>query len=332
MFEAFASAGVLSIGAWLVINGKMTLGQLVASEIIILMILSSIDKIVQKIETWYDLLTAIDKVSYISKLGVEKKDGILLEPSEIGSEIKIIDVDFSYNDSVKVFNKLNMELSSGARASLVGVSGSGKTSLAYILSGLYEINSGHIFIDGRDIRSIDLDSLRTSFALVSDFNEIFSGTVEENILLGRNALEKDSLDKVIDLLELERDLRKYPKGLNTQLLSEGRNISLGQRQRILIARSIIGNPQLLILDEAFGGMDQMTKLKIINKIFDLRNPWTILNITHDAEVVARTKEIFLLEDGAIKEKGLIDDLSNDTKSAFSQLFPELAKFKIREAN
>lgn len=332
LFEAFASAGVLSIGAWLVINGKMTLGQLVASEIIILMILSSIDKIVQKIETWYDLLTAIDKVSYISKLGVEKKDGILLEPSEIGSEIKIIDVDFSYNDSVKVFNKLNMELSSGARASLVGVSGSGKTSLAYILSGLYEINSGHIFIDGRDIRSIDLDSLRTRFALVSDFNEIFSGTVEENILLGRNALEKDSLDKVIDLLELERDLRKYPKGLNTKLLSEGRNISLGQRQRILIARSIIGNPQLLILDEAFGGMDEMTKLKIINKIFDLKNPWTILNITHDAEVVARTKEIFLLEDGAIKEKGLIDDLSNDTKSSFSQLFPELAKFKIREAN
>ena len=188
-----------------------------------------------------------------------------------------------------------------------------------------------MFVDGRDLNSIDLDSLRARFALVSDFNKIFSGTVEENILLGRDHLAKESLEKVIEMLELERDLRKYPNGINTHLLSEGRNISLGQRQRILIARAVIGNPQLLILDEAFGGMDEMTKLKIINKMFDLKNPWTILNITHDAEVVARTNEIFLLEDGCIKEKGLIDDLSNDSNSAFSRLFPELAKFKIRES-
>jgi len=331
ILEAFASAGVLAIGSWLVISGNMTLGQLVAAEIIILMILAAIDKITQKLESWYDLLTAIDKVNYINKLSIEKKDGVLLEPRDKGAEIKIIDLDFSYTDTVKVFNKLNMELKPAARASLVGVSGSGKTSLAYILSGLYEISTGSVFVDGRDLNSIDLDSLRARFALVSDFNEIFSGTVEENILLGRDHLAKESLEKVIEMLELERDLRKYPNGINTHLLSEGRNISLGQRQRILIARAVIGNPQLLILDEAFGGMDEMTKLKIINKMFDLKNPWTILNITHDAEVVARTNEIFLLEDGCIKEKGLIDDLSNDSNSAFSRLFPELAKFKIRES-
>lgn len=326
LFEAIASSGVLLIGAWLVINEKMTIGQLVAAEIVVLMIITAINKIVQKIETWYDLLTAIDKVNYISKLDKERSDGLSLEKSPQASSIKIQNLSFSYNENFEIFNNLNLELNPSARASLVGVSGSGKTSLAYILAGLHEIKSGKIYLDNRDINSISLESLRNKVSLVSDFNEIFSGTVAENILLGRT-FNKSRIDEVINILELERDLKKYPLGLESSLLSEGRNISLGQRQRILIARAIINQPQLLILDEAFGGMDEMTKLKIINRLLSSENPWTILNITHDAELVSRTKDIFLLEDSHIKEQGLLDDLINNSESRFSQLFPELARLK-----
>jgi len=326
LFEAIASSGVLLIGAWLVINEKMTIGQLVAAEIVILMIITAINKIVQKIETWYDLLTAIDKVNYMSKLDQERSDGLSLERSTQASSIKIQNLNFSYNEGFEVFNNLNLELNPGTRASLVGVSGSGKTSLAYVLAGLHEIKSGKIYLDNKDINSISLESLRHKVALVSDFNEIFSGTVSENILLGRT-FNKDRINEVINMLELERDLKKYPFGLESQLLSEGRNISLGQRQRILIARAIINQPQLLILDEALVGMDEMTKLKIINRLLDSENPWTILNITHDAELVARTEQIFLLEDSHIKEQGLLHDLINNSESRFSQLFPELSKLK-----
>lgn len=325
--EAFASAGVLAIGGWLVINGKLSLGQLVAAELIVLMILSALDKVVQKLGSWYDLLTAIDKVSVIDSLSSERKGGDSLTRNNSGAIISVENLVFSYTPEKKIFNKINLDISSGSRSSLVGVSGTGKTSLAYLICGLYEPEEGSILFNGSPIRSYDLNSLRENIALVSDSNEIFSGTVEENITLGRKHITKEHLEEVIDLVELSRDIKQYPKGLRSQLLSEGRNISLGQRQRILIARSIITNPELLILDEAFAGMDEMIKLKIISKIFSPSKPWTILNITHDSEVVARTNYIYLLDKGNILEEGFTDHLALNPESSFSKLFPELSKLR-----
>lgn len=328
--EAFASAGVLAIGGWLVIHRQLTLGQLVASELIILMILSAMDKIIQKLGSWYDLLTAIDKVSTIDHLGTERNTGANTRKNNKGAEVICEDLVFAYHPERKIFNKLNLKIESGARTSLVGVSGSGKTSLAYLISGLYEAQEGNIVFNDSPIKGLNLSNLRENIALVSDFNEIFSATVEENITLGRENLKQEDLDNVIELLELKRDIKQYPQGLQTQLLSEGRNISLGQRQRILLARAIMSKPQLLILDEAFGGMDEMTKLKIIEKLFDKERLWTILNITHDAEIVVRTDYIYLLEKGEIREEGQISSLARNLDSAFSKLFPDLAKMVQKE--
>ena len=330
IIQALGTAGVLSIGGWLVINGQLSLGQLVASELIIIMILSALDKIIQKLESWYDLLTAIDKVNYINLLDTERTNGIKAKLDGQGAEITCEDIVFGYTPERKIFNKLNLHLEHGSRTSLVGVSGAGKTTLAHLITGLYDTHEGSIMFNGSPITSLMLNDLRKNIALVSDFNEIFSGTVEENILLGRSYLSEDDLRRVIDLVELERDLKQYPNGLQTLLLSEGRNISLGQRQRILLARSIINNPQLLILDEAFGGMDEMTKLKIIEKLFEKSQPWTILNITHDAEVVAKTDYIYLLEKGLVREQGPLNDLISNSESQFCKLFPELTRIKQKE--
>ncbi|MDD9898163.1 MAG: ATP-binding cassette domain-containing protein [Candidatus Melainabacteria bacterium] len=331
LIEAFASAGVLAIGGWLVIHGKLSLGQLVASELIILMVLSALDKVIQKLESWYDLLTAIEKVSFIDELETERKDGSMVFVKANGAELVCEDLVFSYYPERKIFEKVNLKLRPGSRTSLVGVSGSGKTTLACLISGLNDVQEGNILFNGLPIKSLNLGSLRENIALVSDFNEIFAGSVEKNITLDRAHLGPKDLRWVIELVELDRDIKQYPQGLQTELLSEGRNISLGQRQRILLARSIIDRPQLLILDEAFGGMDERTKLKIIAKIFDKDKPWTILNITHDAEVVARTDYIYLLEKGVIGEEGLTQRLVVDKSSLFSQLFPELCEMKQKGA-
>ena len=292
------------------------------------MVLSALDKIVQKLESWYDLLTAIDKVGVIDKLEVERESGVRVKKNEQGAEVLIEDLVFSYTKERKIFDKINLNIAPGSRSSLVGVSGSGKTSLAYLISGLHQADEGNIVFNGMPIKSVDLIDLRNNIALVSDFNEIFTASVQENITLNREVSDEE-LEKVINLVELQRDIKQYPQGLQTQLQSEGRNISLGQRQRILLARSIINSPQLLILDEAFGGMDERTKLKIIENIFDPDLPWTISNITHDAEVVAKTEDIYLLEKGVIKEEGHIDDLTSNPESSFSTLFPELRRMVRR---
>lgn len=331
LIEAFASAGVLAIGGWLVLNGQLTLGQLVASELLILMILAALDKIIQKLESWYDLLTAIDKVSTIEKLESERENGTKAKANPNGAELVCEDIVFSYRSDRKIFQKLNLRIESGSRVSLVGVSGSGKTSLAKLISGLYEVQEGNILFNGQTVKSLNLRSLREGIALVSDFNEIFAATVEENITLGRANISEDDLERVLELTHMHRDLQQYEYGLETKLLSEGRNISLGQRQRILLARSLVKNPQLLILDEAFGGMDERTKLTIVKNIFDKDKPWTILNITHDAEVVSKTDYSYLLDKGQIVEHGETEKLSLDVDSAFSKLFPELCMIKHKES-
>lgn len=328
--QAIGGAGVLAIGGWLVVNGQLSLGQLVASELIILMIVSALEKIMGKLESWYDLLTALDKVNYIDQFEIERNNGINVSKNLNGAEIVCEDIVFSYTPDRRIFDKVNIKIETGSRSSLVGVSGSGKTSLAYLISGIYEIQEGNILFNNSPIKGLNLESLRKNIALVSDYNEIFAATVEENITLGRKNLSENALTQVIEMVELERDLKQYSHGIQTMLLSEGRNISLGQRQRILLARAIIESPQLLILDEAFGGMDEMTKLKIINKLFDKTRPWTILNITHDAEVVAKTDYVYVLEKGLIREEGLIDNLIIDTNSTFTKLFPELSRLKLKE--
>lgn len=322
---ALASASVLAIGGWLVMQGKLTLGQLVASELVILMIVSSLDKIVQKFESWYDLLTAIDKVSHITDLDTERDDGIELNLNEKGLELVCDDLSFSYNAQRKVLDKVNLQLESGSRKSIVGVSGAGKTTFAYLISGLQEFQEGNILLNGSPLKGLSLDSIRRNIALVSDYNEIFAATIEENIVLNRADISKEDLDEVVELVHLERDLQQFSQGIKTKLLSEGRNVSLGQRQRILLARALVSKPQLLILDEAFGGMDERTKLKIINNIFDVNKPWTILNITHDAEVVLRTNYIYLLDQGKIAEEGETKKLLKNSESSFSKLFPDLHK-------
>ena len=322
---ALASASVLAIGGWLVMQGKLSLGQLVASELVILMIVSSLDKIVQKFESWYDLLTAIDKVSLITDLETERKDGIDLNPSESGLRVVCDDLSFSYNEQRKVLDKIKLELEPGSKKSLVGVSGAGKPTFAYLLSGLQEFQEGNLLLNNSPIKGLKLSSIRENIALVIDYNEIFAGTIEENIILGRNNLNKENLDEVIEMVHLERDIKQFPLGIKTSLLSEGRNISLGQRQRILLARALITKPKLLILDEAFGGMDEKTKLTIINNIFDTKQPWTILNITHDAEVVLRTNYIYLLDQGKIIEEGNTKSLLDISQTQLSILFPDLHK-------
>ncbi len=330
LIQSMATVGILAIGGWLVMNGSLSLGQLVAAELIVLIILSALDKIVQKLESYYDMITALEKVALITDFQPESQTGEALRPSP-SVALSCKELSFAYSSDRLVLNNLDFDISAGARLSLVGASGSGKTTLGYLLAGLYSPSSGKIFINNQATSALDINTLRSKVALVSGFNEIFDATVEDNITLGR-LVSNERLLEIIDLLELDRDLKQYPRGLKTLLVSEGRNISLGQRQRILIARSILEEPSLLILDEAFSGMDELTKLKIIDRIFMKDKPWTIINISHDAELVSRTKDIMVLEHGRITERGLLYDLAAEPVSSFAKLFPELSKTLRKEVS
>ncbi len=327
MLEAMATAGVLMIGGWLVMNGQLSLGQLVASEIVILLILSATDKLVQYLESGYDLLAAVDKVHQVLRFEQERVDGTSLPDITHGLHLKCHNITFGYRPEKNVVQHLSLNLPPQSHTSVVGPSGMGKSTLAGLICGLHDTHSGQITLNDVDIRQYKLPELRKAIALVGDGYELFEGTVEDNILLGLTAdeLPQGALAWAIDMVMMARDLRQYPHGLQHRITTAGTNISLGQRHRILMARAIVQQPKLLILDEAFTGMDEQTKLGILEKLFSSENPWTILNISHDAEIVQRTDMAHVLIDGNFAESGPPEVLAKNVGGQFSLLFPDLSE-------
>lgn len=324
-FQAFASAGILAIGGWLVINRQLTLGQLVAAELIVLNVLSALEKLVRNCDTFYDLLTGLDKVGHISDLPIERDNGIDLPKSREGLGIDCLRLHFSYDGTREILSDIELSVESGQRASLVGASGAGKTTLASLVCGLQEPSHGTVEINGFDVRDLSLLSLRRQVGLVGDINEIFEGTIEENVGLGRPSVSHRDIRWALDVSQFSEDLVVLPNGINTMLVSGGRNLSRGQVQRLLIARAIAERPNLLILDEAFTGIDEKTKLKIIDALFAKDNKWTVFDISHDAEVVMRSDQVYVLSNGKISESGTPTDLAWRDQSEFGHLFPELAR-------
>lgn len=320
--QAIATVSVLAVGGWLVLEGKLSLGQLVASELIILIILNSLEKITHKLESFYDLLTSLYKVSQITDIKSERLGGNDFFDTNQGAKIEAKNLNFYFDEVAPTLKNISFSLEPRSTTSLIGVSGSGKTTLANLIAGLYIPTEGKVFINDQSTDGIDLSQLRSQVAFISNYSEIFDGTVEENITIGKE-YSKERLYEVLDMVMMTRDLKLYKHGLKTKLISEGRNISLGQRQRILLARAIISEPEILILDEVFGGMDEATKLQIAANLFDPKHKWTILNISHDAHTVCLTKNILVLEEGEIIESGELESLYSKKDSHFRKIFPQL---------
>ena len=324
LFQAIASAGTLGIGGWLVINRQLTLGQLVAAELIVVAVLAALDKLIRLADVVYDLLTALDKVGHVTDLPIERQEGRYVPAAADGAAVRCRDVHFSHLPNVPVLKGLDLLVERGQRVSLVGASGAGKTTLATLICGLEEPSQGSVEVNGIEVRAANLCSLRELLGLVSDENEIFEGPLEDNVAVGRPHVTHEDVRWALELVQLTDDIARMPAGVRTVLISSGRNLSHGQRQRLLLARAIAARPRLLILDEAFTGIDDRTKLKILDALYSPENPWTIIDISHDAEVVARSSVVHVLCGGRIVESGAPEELARRAGSEFASLFPELA--------
>lgn len=324
LFQALASAGILAIGGWLVINRQLTLGQLVAAELIVVNVLSALEKLIRNCDTYYDLMSGLHKVGHLTDLPLERVDGNSFV-ADVGSATLLVqDVSFSYQEGATVLGNVSLRLESGERASLVGASGAGKTTLALILCGLLEPDSGLIEFAGADLRDIGLEAMRSSIGLVGDANEIFQGTIEENVRMGRDFVTRKDVRWALTVARLDEEVGRLPNGIQTQLVSSGKNLSRGQVQRLLIARAIAHRPALLILDEAFTGIEEKTKIAIVEALLAPEFRWTVIDISHDAEVVKKSDRVYVLAENRIVEVGSPAALSWENNSHFSTLFPELA--------
>jgi ATP-binding cassette subfamily B protein len=323
IFRAGATVGVLGLGGALVLGEQLTIGELVAAELVVIAMLGAIEKLIEQFEHHYDLFTAIDKVSHLVDRPLEPSGGEPAPNFEDAVSVDLKNIEFGYDEHHKVLKGVTLHIQKGARVSLVGTSGSGKTTLANLLLGLYEPSRGKIMIDDYDISRMSLEGIRKTVSIVMEANELFDGTIEENITMGRD-FTYEQLVWALKTAQLYDEVYALPDGLKTHLVPMGQNVSIGIRRRIMVARAIIGKPRLLILDECFGGIEESVKLDLVRALYQEKY-WTIIDIAHDAELIRRSEMIYVMRGGKIAESGLPFELALKEGSIFSELFPELAR-------
>jgi ATP-binding cassette subfamily B protein len=322
LVNAMAIASLLAIGGWLVMQGDISLGQLVAAELMMLLLLASVNKIVVNLESWYDLLTGLDKLGHLTDLPAESSEGVEYISQKDGVEIVLNNVAYKYpQQPTPLFNELSMRFSKGTHTAIVGQSGSGKSTLAELLLGLLQPSSGRVQINQQQLADLNLESFRRASSLVECPNSLFSGSVRDNILMGRQNISEEALSNAVDVSGLVNVLDNLPMGLDMPLESEGLNISSGKRQMVLLARAVVSNPELLVLDEAFHHIDAPTRRQIVEKLTSPKYSWTLVIVTHDADIVAACSYVYMFFEGEIVGKGKPQELFDEGDMLFTQLFP-----------
>ena len=301
LLQAVASAVLLGVGGWLVIDRQLTLGQLVAAELVVALVVSGFTKLGKHLETFYDLMAATDKLGYIEDLPVERTSGEALPRGPQGAAIELRGVAVTAGIRGKLLENVNVRLEPGARAAIVGGTGSGKSMMLDLLYGLKAPREGVVEIDGRDLRDIRLGDLRSQIALVRH-PEIFEGTVLENLRLGDENLDTLDARAALEQVGLLNSVSQLPNGINTQLTTGGLPLSPGQRVQLELARALVHRPRLLILDESVDLLDDLPEREpLLDFLFDPKRPWTLIMVSHSQDVLDRCQTVYQLRNRTVVE-------------------------------
>ena len=277
--KVIVAASLLLLGGSLVFNDRMNIGQFVAAEIIILLILNSIEKLIATMNIIFDVLTALDKIGYVTDISLDNDIGSAVLYAEKGLAISARNISFNFpSESKKVLDELSFDIHPNEKVILEGRSGSGKSILLQIIARIYKLESGELYINEIPISHYHRDDYYESLSMSFSVNQIFEGTIRDNILMGRNIDDKVLTD-MIKLLNLTDFLGKNTEGINTYVDSGGRLLPRSVIQKILIARAIIGEPKLLLMEDPLHFIKDEEKKKIIDHIMSKDRNWTVLVIS-----------------------------------------------------
>lgn len=275
-FKILVTAGLLIIGGLLVLNQKMNIGQFVAAEIIILLIINSVEKLIKGLETFYDVLTSLEKIGQVVDKEVEAQEGI--DPFELKTALKIelADVGFVNHEGKEVLNDLNLSFGAKDIVLLKGESGSGKTTLLKLLSGLIPPTSGALYVNDTSMKGIWPNKYRASVGQVLPDQYPFEGSILENITLGDKSITTGRLNEVLNIVGLLPFVKEQANGINTILYPLGQHIPHTVSKRIVLARAIVNCPKLLLLKNPLEHFDVEEAKKIIAYLSRPDQNWTLV--------------------------------------------------------
>lgn len=319
-FKTIITLGLLVIGSVLLIEREISLGQFVASEIIIITILNSVEKLILTMESIYDVLTAVTKISKVTDLPLERHEGIDFKEinNSRGMSLYLNRVGFQFEEqNTKALQDISLEIVPGEKVCIAGPPGSGKSLLLRVISGLFQKYEGSIAYNDVSVRDLDPISLRTYIGDCFSQRLLFRGTVMENLQLGRDEVQLSDVRWALDNLFVTDFVNSLPDGLNTLLVPESMLIPESMEKKLIMARCIAKRPQLLVVDERFTIWDKHERDHIC-QFLTCDQMKTVVAVSNQADFASRCDRIIIMEDGQIIDSGSFEDMKR--KPIFDKLF------------
>lgn len=301
-FKVLVTASLLLIGGALVLNQEMNIGQFVAAEIIILLVIASVEKLIVGLESFYDVLTSIEKLGQIVDKELELQEG---ERPNFSSEMTIELDNVSYevkNREKPILKNISLKIVPKSRILIQGESGSGKSSLLRLISAVVEPTSGSIYVNKFSMESLHANHYRSHLGLSLSEETPFEGTIRENLTFGDENVSDDTIFWALDKVGLTQFLKEQPKGLKTILNPEGKQISYNIAKKIILARAILKKPKVLILEDPLDQFNVDESNKIIDFLTDLSNPWALIVVSSNERWKTGCEGMITLDKGEIKNR------------------------------
>ena len=298
-FKVAVTAGLLVIGGALVLNQQMNIGQFVAAEIIILLVIASVEKLIVSLETLYDMLTSIEKLGQLVDLETEAQDGIIWDDDQPFT-LELKDIEYSVPDVDRpILSGINLQIAPKEIVLVRGTSGSGKSILLRLLAGVIQPTKGTVFVGEYNLKALELRKYRSLLGLSLSDEAPFEGTLKENLNFGDPSISEAAIRKVLDKLGLQEFVKTQPYGLETFINPEGKHMSYSVTKKLILARALLHRPQCLILEDPLDIFTSGETQSVIDYLCAPEHPWSVIVVSNNHYWEKKSTQIVQLEEGRL---------------------------------
>ncbi|KEZ93706.1 peptidase domain-containing ABC transporter [Nonlabens ulvanivorans] len=301
-FKVLVTAGLLLIGGILVLSQEMNIGQFVAAELIILIIIGAVEKLITGLESVYDVLTSLEKLGNVVDKELEPMDGEKPFKDDDNFSVDLEHVTYEVEDrSLPIINDVSLKITQSCNIALRGSNGSGKATLLRLITGIIEPTHGNIYVNNTDLRGVNLNYYRSHIGQSLTEESPFEGTLRENITFGDPEITDDQVYWALSKVGLNSFLKKLPLGLKTMLFPEGKQLSYTVSKKIVLARSVVRKPKMLILKDPLDQFDDAEADRIMEFLTDKSNGWSLVVVSQNPAWITKCSRVVTLDQGKLIE-------------------------------